>query len=239
MSQRIALVTGASRGIGLAIAKKLKDDGFTVVATARKPIDIEKLNVLGFSAYFLDVTNHISIKTLYAELKQNNLLPDVLVNNAGIGAAKLLPKISLDDWMETINTNLTSVFMMTQCFVPHMSKNKYGRIINISSVLSSFAQKGFAHYSASKAGIEGFTRTVALEYAHKGITANAVCAGFVDTDMLADIGEEGRDLMKKGVPMGFMAQPTDIAGLVAYLASESSRYVSGECIQINGMLHTK
>lgn len=236
---KIALVTGAGRGIGLAIAKKLKDDGFHVIATARKQTDIQNLNTLGFNSYFLDVTDFSAIKDLYAELKQKELLPDILVNNAGIGSAKLLPKISLDDWMTTINTNLTSIFIMTQSFIPHMSKNKYGRIINISSVLSSFAQKGFAHYSASKAGIEGFTRTVALEYAHKGITVNAVCAGFVDTDMLSDIGEEGKNLMTKGVPMGFMAQPMDIAGLVAYLASDCARYISGESIQINGMLYTK
>ncbi|ALA26549.1 SDR family NAD(P)-dependent oxidoreductase [Piscirickettsia salmonis] len=163
LSEKHALVTGANKGIGYGIASLLKVRGARVVATARSENDLARLADEGFVAEYLDVTDIDSIDRLNEKLERLDMMPDILINNAGIGSIALIAKQTSDVWNDTINTNLNSCFEISKRFLPAMSKNRYGRIINISSVLSHFPQKGFSHYSASKAGIEGFTKGVALE----------------------------------------------------------------------------
>lgn len=236
---KIALITGANRGIGSAIAEKLKMEGYSIIATARKHDDLIQLTDKGYHAINLDVSIDESIDCFFKTLKKSNIVPDVLVNNAGASQINLLPRVSFDEWNYIINTNLSSVFKITQGLLPGMSRKKFGRVINISSVLGSMPQKGFSHYIASKAGIEGLTRSLALEYASKGVTINCVSPGFVDTDMLSILGENGISIMKSNIPVGYVAEPIDIAELVSFLSSNGARYITGETIHINGGLYFK
>ena len=151
---------------------------------------------------------------------------------------KLNLKLKRADWDKTMLTNLTSIFELTQAFLSPMSKRKWGRIINVSSVLSHFPQKGLAHYSASKAGLEGFSKGIALEYAHKGITVNCVAPGFIKTDMIDIMGKDGQELIKNQIPVQRMGSVEDVAELISFLASDASSYITGETIQINGGLYT-
>lgn len=234
LKNKIVLVTGANKGIGLAIANEFKEKGATVIATARKDNDIKHLNEIGYISLKLDVTDDASIDTMYNELLSRQLTPDILINNSGMADLNLISKTSIESWNNTINTNLNSVFKLTKKFIKHMSKKRFGRIINISSVLSSFPQKGFSSYSASKSAIESFTRVAALEYAKKGITFNCIAPGFVDTEMLNILGGEGKKMIESTIPVGYVAQPIDIAQLAIYIAS--ARYLTGEVININGGL---
>jgi 3-oxoacyl-[acyl-carrier protein] reductase len=238
MNNRCVLVTGANRGIGLAIAKKFKEnDGYTVVATARKDEDIAMLNDLGFTSLRLDVRDDDSIQNLLGKLKESGLRPSILINNAGVARLNLSVKISDSEWDDVLSTNLTSVFKISKLLLSAMARNKFGRIINISSVLGTMPQKGFAHYAASKAAMEGLTRVLALEYASKGVTVNCIAPGFVKTSMLETIGESGVDMMESSIPVGYAATPEDIASLAYYLAQPEARYITGEVIHINGGLY--
>ncbi len=234
---QIALVTGANRGIGLAIVNLLKERGAQVIATARKEEDIENLNSQGFISMTCDVANVGSIEALKAQLSEQNLKPSILINNAGISTLKLLPRLTTNEWQKVMNTNFNACFELTKRFIGDMSKLKFGRIINMSSILSSSPQKGFSHYAASKSAIEGFTRSIAIEYASKGVTANCICPGFVDTEMLDNLGEKGKEMMRSNIPMGYLAEPNDIAELICFLASPAARYITGECIHINGGMY--
>lgn len=235
---KTAIVTGANRGIGYATAQLLKSRGAKVIATARSNADINRLNDQGFLAFKLDVSIKESIDNFKKEIKNSNITPNILVNNAGIGIMKLNLKLKRADWDKTMLTNLTSIFELTQAFLSPMSKRKWGRIINVSSVLSHFPQKGLAHYSASKAGLEGFSKGIALEYAHKGITVNCVAPGFIKTDMIDIMGKDGQELIKNQIPVQRMGSVEDVAELISFLASDASSYITGETIQINGGLYT-
>lgn len=225
-----AFITGADKGIGLATAKLMNKRGCEVIACTRQEKEIIKLEKLGFKVFFLDVTN--------IENEKHNLVKiikyiDILVNNAGIGPCALLPKTNQDLWNQTLNTNLNPVYQLSQMALPFMRKKRWGRIINISSVLATLPQKGFSAYSASKSAIEGLTRTMALEYAAKGITINAVAPGFTDTAILRALGDVGHE-MAKNIPVGFMAEPEDIAESICFLASDAARYITGEVLNISG-----
>lgn len=237
MSRRTVLITGANRGIGHATAKKFLSAGYNVIATARNENDIKNLKEEGFHSFSLDVCNDESIDDLFSHLKLKNITIDVLVNNAGLSQVSLFSKITNESWNSIINTNLTSIFKISQKVIRSMSKNGFGRIINISSVLSVMPQKGFSHYSTSKAGMEGLTRSLALEYAAKGVTVNCIAPGFVDTDMLDCLGEQGKKMMGSSIPVGYAAHPDDIADLVLFIGSPNSRYITGETININGGLN--
>lgn len=235
LTGKTAFVTGSSRGIGLATSKLLKERGADVIATARGEQDVKRLKDIGFTSYQLDVSNKDNIDEFFKANKALNI--DILVNNAGSSALQLLPKTSYEEWQRILNTNLTSSFLIAKYLLPHMRKNKWGRVVNISSVLASYPQKGFSAYSASKAGIEGLTRTLALEYASKGITINSVAPGFTDTEMLDTIlAGSGRETHQSAIPVGFVGQPEDIAESVAFLASEAARYITGEVLNISGGL---
>ncbi|MDC0534527.1 SDR family oxidoreductase [Francisellaceae bacterium] len=239
LSGQVALVTGANRGIGLAIAKLLKERGAEVIATARKEEDIEILQTQGFISRACDVASIGSIDDLKNQLSEQNLKPTILINNAGVSTLKLLPRLTTQEWQKVMNTNFNACFELTKRFVGDMSKSKFGRIINMSSILGSSPQKGFSHYAASKSAIEGFTRSIAIEYASKGVTANCICPGFVDTEMLDNIGDKGKELMRSSIPMGYLADPNDIAELICFLASPAARYITGECVHINGGMFFK
>ena len=233
LDNNVILITGANRGIGLSIAKLLKLRGAKVIATARKKEDIQMLESMGFISHYLDVTEIDSIIKLKKTLKLDSLMPDVLVSNAGLGTVALSMRLKRSLWDQTIETNLTAAFELAKAFIPHMSKKGFGRIINISSVLARSPQVGLAHYSASKSGLEGFTKSLALEYAQKGITANCIAPGFIETDMIADLRKEGTDL-KNQIPVERIGVPDDVAEITAFLSSKASSYITGETIHING-----
>lgn len=237
MEKKHVLITGANRGIGNAVAKKFLAAGYCVIATARKLEDVARLKDEGFYSITLDVTNDASIENFFSQLKTDKKIIDILVNNAGISNVSLFSKTSYESWDSIISTNLTSAFKISKKVINSMSKKGFGRIINLSSVLSIMPQKGFATYSASKSGIEGMTRGLALEYAAKGITVNCIAPGFVDTDMLNDLGDKGKEMMESSIPVGYAAKPDDIAALVLFLASAEARYITGETIHINGGLY--
>lgn len=232
LQNKTAFVTGADKGIGLATAKLLKDRGAKVITCTRREEEKSKLINMGFDVFYLDVCR---IEESLKYLKEISKYVNILVNNAGIAPCNLFPKTSKDIWNNVIQTNLESVYQLSQIFLPQMRRKKWGRIINVSSVLATYPQKGFSAYSASKSGLEGLTKTLALEYANKQITINAVAPGFTDTDILKVLGELG-DEMSKNIPIGFMAQPEDIAECIAFLASDSARYITGEVINISGGL---
>ncbi|NOH73431.1 SDR family oxidoreductase [Vibrio pectenicida] len=229
------LISGANRGIGLATANIFKSSGFNVIATARKSSDIEYLNQNGFISYKLDVTESSSIDELYSQLKDRDLLPDILINNAGIAHVSLLSTMDEAQLEKTLDVNLKGSMLLTKKFIRNMSKQKFGRIINVSSILSSYPQKGFAAYAASKAGLEAFSRVTALEYADKGITVNCIAAGFVNTDMIKDLTNS--DVLKSQIPIKSIAEAHDIADSIFYLASQKN--ITGEVLQSNGGLMMK
>ncbi|CAH0543184.1 SDR family NAD(P)-dependent oxidoreductase [Vibrio marisflavi] len=229
------LISGANRGIGLATAHTFKSAGFNVIATARKDSDIENLEKSGFTSFKLDVSNTTDIDALYTELKNNEILPDILINNAGIAHLSLLSRMSENQLQSTLDVNLKGAMLLTKKFIRNMSKNKFGRVINVSSILSSLPQKGFAAYAASKAGLEAFSRVTALEYADKGVTVNCVAAGFVNTDMIQNLSNASE--LKAQIPIKSIAEANDIAESIFFLASQHN--ITGEVLQSNGGLMMK
>ena len=237
MHQRTVLITGSNKGIGHSIAKLFLNSGYNVIATTRNKNNLPTLKEDGFYPLLLDVSNDESIDKCFSHIKKNNITIDTLINNAGISTISLFSRITNESWNSVIETNLTSAFKVSKKVITSMSKNGFGRIINISSVLSTMPQKGFAHYSSTKAGIEALTRCLALEYASKGVTVNCIAPGFVDTDMLDCLGEEGKSMITADIPLGYAAHPDDVAHLALFIASENARYITGETININGGLN--
>ncbi|WP_146203501.1 3-oxoacyl-ACP reductase FabG [Leucothrix pacifica] len=240
---KIALVTGASRGIGRAIAEKLGQSGAIVVGTATSESGAEAI-----SAYFaeagikgagkvLDVSDADSIASLLKVITDEYGAVQVLVNNAGITRDNLLMRMKDDEWDDIINTNLSSVFRLSKACLRGMMKARYGRIISIASVVGATGNPGQCNYAAAKAGIVGFSKSLAREVGSRGITANVVAPGFIDTDMTKALSEEQRDAMSSTIPLGQLGQPDDIANAVLFLASEMGNYVTGETLHINGGMH--
>lgn len=241
MSNRIALVTGATRGIGKAIALVLAQQGARVVGTSTTPA-----GQAAISAYFkeagltgigvtLDVTSTESIETMLTEIKiAFQGAPEILVNNAAVTRDNLFIRMKEEEWLEAIDTNLTSVFRVTKACIRSMLKARWGRIISIGSIVGSTGNIGQPNYSAAKAGLMGFTKSVALELASRGITANVVAPGFVDTDMTRVLPEAQKAALLTRIPVGRVAQPEEIAAAVAYLASDQAAYVTGQTLHVNG-----
>lgn len=242
-TKHIALVTGASRGIGLAIAQQLANDGFDIVGTATSSTGLEAIEH-GLAAsgalrasLLLDVLDRGSIEAFCATLEERRLSPAVLVNNAGITRDNLLLRMKDDEWDAVIAANLSAVFSLCRRCVRTMLKARFGRIINITSVIGAAGNAGQANYAAAKAGVAGFTKSLALEVASRNITVNAVAPGLIDTDMTRKLTTQQRDAALGQIPMGRMGSAAEVAGVVGFLASPLAAYVTGETIHVNGGMY--
>jgi 3-oxoacyl-[acyl-carrier protein] reductase len=234
---QVALVTGASRGIGAAIARSLADAGAVVVGTATSDTGAGAISDAlgeGGRGLALDVSSDESVQAAIAEINDNEGAPTVVVNNAGITRDNLLLRMKPDEWDDVISTNLSGVFRVTKAVLRGMMKARAGRIINIASVIGVMGNAGQANYGAAKAGIIGFTKSLAREVGSRGITANVVAPGFIDTDMTRVLPEAQRDAMLAQVPLGRLGEPRDIAEAVTFLASPAGAYITGETLHVNG-----
>lgn len=235
------LVTGASRGIGQAIALTLARAGGEVIGTATSAEGAERISArfreagLSGQGHVLNIADPDSIAALVQALGEG--MPDVLVNNAGITRDNLLLRMKPEDWDLVIQTNLTGVFRLTRSALRPMIKRRWGRIINIGSVVADSGNPGQANYCAAKAGLEGFTRSLAKEVAARGVTANVVAPGFIETDMTRNLPEAQREALAAQIPAGRLGTPEDVAGLVSYLASEAASYVTGQTLHVNGGMY--
>lgn len=241
MSRTITLVTGASRGIGKAIAKRFAKQGHFVIGTATtsegaQSID-EYLHDAGGIGRTLDVTDQDQIDKLFEEIESVYGSVQVLVNNAGISQDGLLIRMKDEDWNKVVDTNLTSIYRMSKRGMRGMMKARKGRIINITSVVAQMGNAGQANYAATKAGVEGFTRTLAREIGSRQVTVNCVAPGLVETDMTDELDERLLNSMLDAVPVGRLGQPEDIAAAVSYLASDEASYVTGTVIPVNGGMY--
>lgn len=238
--KRVALVTGASRGIGRAVASRLASDGLFVVGTATADEGAERVrSTLGENGagVILRLQSSDSIATAVRKVEQEHGSPSVLVNNAGVTRDGLLMRMSDDAWQEVIDVNLSGVYRLTKPLLRSMVRARWGRIVNIGSVVGSMGNAGQSNYAAAKAGIEGFTRALAREVGARGITVNAVAPGFIDTDMTAELSEAQRAEMVKQIPVGRMGGTEEVAGAVSFLVSDEAGYITGETVQVNGGLH--
>ncbi len=239
MSKPIALVTGASRGIGRAIAEKLAEDGFFVVGTATTDSGAEAISEFltdKGKGVKLNVADQNSVDEIIKTVNDNFGVPTVLVNNAGITRDNLLMRMKDDEWDSIINTNLTSVFRMSKAVLRGMMKAKTGRIINISSVVGATGNAGQANYSAAKAGMIGFAKSMAKEVGSRNITINTVAPGFIDTDMTKELSDDIKNSLLASIPLARLGAAREVANAVAFLASEGAGYITGETLHVNGGL---
>lgn len=240
---KCAVVTGASRGIGNAIALALAQAGYDVIGTATGDSGLAKIEASLCAAHkncralLLDVTDDVSIESFMSELGQHQLSPFLLVNNAGITRDNLLLRMKDDEWGDVLAANLTSIYKLSKRLVRAMLKARTGRIINIGSVVGSSGNPGQSNYAAAKAGMIGFTKSLAREIANRNITVNAIAPGFIDTDMTRALGDELRNAMLSQVPAGRLGSPEEIAAAVVFLASDSAAYITGETLHINGGMY--
>ncbi len=237
MTKRIALITGASRGIGRAMAERLAEDGFFVLGTATSDNGAAAISTyLGENGkgLTLDVSNSESVETVMKAISDEFGTPHVLVNNAGITRDNLLMRMKDDEWDDIISTNLTSVFRMSKAVLRGMMKAKTGRIINISSVVGSTGNAGQANYAAAKAGMIGFTKSMAKEVGSRNITVNTVAPGFIDTDMTKELSDDIKNNLLTAIPLARLGDAKEIAHAVSFLASDGAAYITGETLHVNG-----
>ncbi len=236
---KVALVTGASRGIGKAIASQLKALGATVIGTATSEHGAEKISdYLGEAkGLVLNVTDDASIAHLFEQIKREYGSIDILVNNAGITRDNLFMRMKDDDWQDILDTNLTSVFKLSKAVIRPMMKKRTGRIINIGSVVGSMGNAGQVNYATAKAGLLGFTKSLAREVASRGITVNTIAPGFIDTDMTQTLTDEQKEGIFSQVPANRLGKPEEIANAVAFLASDTAAYITGETLHVNGGMY--
>jgi len=243
LSGEIALVTGASRGIGHAIALALGGEGATVIGTATGSAGVaaidEALKSAGIAGrgIAVDVADPVASDAAIADIEAHEGPVTILVNNAGITRDNLLLRMKPEDWDAVIGTNLGSVFRLSKAVLRGMMKARKGRIINIASVVGLIGNAGQANYSAAKAGIGGFTRSLAREVAARGITVNVVAPGFIDTDMTRALSETQRESMAAQIPLGRLGQPQDVAAAVCFLAGPAAAWITGETLNVNGGMH--
>jgi 3-oxoacyl-[acyl-carrier protein] reductase len=237
----IALVTGASRGIGAAIAERLSADGATVIGTATTPDGAakigERLAGKGGRGAVLDVASAESIEAVLTDIESKEGAVSILCNNAGITRDMLLLRMKEQDWDAVMQTNLASIFRLSKAVLRGMMKARKGRIVNITSVVGVTGNAGQANYAAAKAGIIGFTKSLAKEIGSRGITANSVAPGFIDTDMTRALSDEQRNSLNAQIPLGRLGQPADIAAAVAFLCSADGAYITGETLHVNGGMY--
>ncbi|PHQ16391.1 3-oxoacyl-ACP reductase FabG [Marinobacter profundi] len=240
---KTALVTGATRGIGKAIALALAEQGAEVAGTATSAEGAEAISAMfaeaGLKGFGLvmNVSEAASIDAGLKQVTEKAGAPLILVNNAGITRDNLLMRLKDDDWADVIETNLASVYRTSKAVLRGMAKARWGRIINISSVVAGMGNPGQANYCAAKAGVEGFTRSLAKEMSNRGITANCVAPGFIDTDMTRKLDEAQRNAMMEIIPAGRFGDPKEVAAVVAFLASDAAGYVTGDTIHVNGGMY--
>ena len=241
--KKVALVTGASRGIGKAIAARLAEDGYIVVGTATSDAGAQQISHYLSEAgntgcgMTLDVGDDASVAAVIEAISKSYAAPQVLINNAGITKDNLLMRMKAEEWSDVINTNLTSLYRMSKACLRGMTKARWGRIINITSVVGSMGNAGQSNYAATKAGAEGFSRALAKEIGSRSVTVNCVAPGFIDTDMTGELTDGQRDTMLGQIPLGRLGAPEEIAALVGFLSSEAAGYITGETVHINGGMY--
>ena len=238
MDKKIVFITGVSRGIGLEIAKCFLNAGYFVIGTSRSNFNLgEALDSDHCLHIPLDVTDRDQVKNCMEQIKTQEKIPNVLINNAGITKDQLFLRMKDEDWDEVINSNLTGVFNITKLFIKSMVKDRSGKIINISSVAGLMGNPGQVNYSSSKAGLGGFTRSLAKEVAARNITVNCIAPGFIETDMTNHFKSDELDNILKTIPANKMGNPQDIANLALFLASSGGDYITGQTISVDGGLY--
>ena len=240
LQDQVALVTGASRGIGAAIADMLAANGARVFGTATSDAGasaIDERAVDGLTGLALNVNDADGISSVLSEIAQQASAPTILVNNAGVTRDQLLMRMSEEDWETVLDTNLRSVYRLSKACLRGMMKARMGRIISISSVIGSMGNAGQANYAAAKAGMMGFSRSLAREVGSRGITVNVVAPGFIDTDMTRGLSEDQREAMLKDIPLKRLGEADDIAATVSFLASPAAAYITGQTIHVNGGMY--
>lgn len=235
MSRENIFVSGASRGIGKEIAINFAKKGFNVVGTSRSDFDFN-LDLDNLKPIKLDITNRHDVHDCFDWLKSKNLLPDILVNNAGITSDQLFIRMKDEEWDNVIETNLTGTFNLSKVFIKNMIKNKFGRIINITSISGLMGNPGQVNYSSSKAALTGFTKSLAKEVGSRNITVNSVAPGYIETDMTSFLEDETRMNIIKNIPLGRIGKVDDVSELVMFLASDEASYITGQTISVDGGL---
>ncbi|MCP4466894.1 MAG: 3-oxoacyl-ACP reductase FabG [Halieaceae bacterium] len=241
--RKVALVTGASRGIGRAIAESLAGDGHLVVGTATSEKGADAITSYlaergnGGCGMALDVVDADGVTAVVKTITEHFQAPLILVNNAGITRDNILMRMKHDEWDDVIQTNLSALYRVSKACLRGMTKARWGRIVNITSVIGSMGNAGQSNYAATKAGAEGFSRALARELGSRSVTVNCVAPGFIDTDMTRELPEEQRAMLLQQIPLGRLGQAQEIASLVSFLCSPSAAYISGETVHINGGLH--
>ena len=234
---KTVLVTGASRGIGNAIAQEFKKNNFSVIGTATSKSEVEALTEQNIKAYVLDLNSRDSINEFWDKLESDGHQISVLINNAGITRDNIVLRMSDEEWSDIMNVHLYGTFQLSKRALKMMLKEKYGRIINISSASASIGNRGQSNYAAAKAGVEAFTKSLAKEVGKRDITINAVAPGFISTDMTEQNDGVNSEYLIKEIPMGRFGEPKEVANLVSFLCSEQASYITGQTIHINGGLY--
>jgi len=242
VSKKTVLITGASRGIGKAILESLAKEFFIVgTGTSESSVEsilenIKSLNIEG-NAFKLDLGDRDSIKELTSLLDSKEIYPDILINNAGITRDNIMLRMKDDEWDNVIDVHLNGQYLLIKSFIKKMVKNRWGRIINISSTSAVLGNKGQANYAAAKAGIEAMSRSLARELGSRNINVNCVAPGFIETDMTKEISEGNVDFLASQIPLGRLGKPNEIAEVVHFLASEQANYITGQTLHVNGGLY--
>lgn len=238
--KKVAIVTGASRGIGKAIAAAMARADFTVIGTATSEAGAEQISAdLGENGrgFVLNISDADSIEAFFKAIKEDYEAPLVLVNNAGITKDNIALRMKDDEWQDVIDTNLTGLFRVTKASLRGMTKARWGRIINLTSVVGAMGNAGQSNYAAAKAGIVGYSKSMAAELGSRGITVNCIAPGLIGTDMTDELTEDQRATMLARIPMGRLGDVSEIADLVVFLAGESAGYITGETIHVNGGMY--
>ena len=241
MKDKVILVTGANRGIGLNIIQRLNNDGYTVIGTSRTDdganIISQEINSNGGKGLKMDVTNQESINSAIKNIQDKYGTLYGLVNNAGITNDNLLMRMTDEQWLSVIETNLTSIYRVTKSIVKDMMKAREGRIVNIGSIVGMMGNAGQSNYSASKSGLLGFTKSLARELSSRNINVNSISPGFIDTDMTKALSDDQIDNLSKNIPLGRIAESSEVSSVVSFLLSDDSSYITGENINVNGGLY--
>jgi len=241
MKDKVILVTGANRGIGLNIIQRLNNDGYTVIGTSRTDdganIISQEINSNGGKGLKMDVTNQESINSAIKNIQDEYGALYGLVNNAGITNDNLLMRMTEEQWLSVIETNLTSIYRVTKSIVKDMMKAREGRIVNIGSIVGMMGNAGQSNYSASKSGLLGFTKSLARELSSRNINVNSISPGFIDTDMTKALTSDQIDNLSKNIPLGRIAESSEVSSVVSFLLSDDSSYITGENINVNGGLY--
>ena len=241
MKDKVILVTGANRGIGLNIIQRLNNDGYTVIGTSRTDdganIISQEITSNGGKGLKMDVTNQESINSAIKNIQDEYGALYGLVNNAGITNDNLLMRMTDEQWLSVIETNLTSIYRVTKSIVKDMMKAREGRIVNIGSIVGMMGNAGQSNYSASKSGLLGFTKSLARELSSRNINVNSISPGFIDTDMTKALSDDQIDNLSKNIPLGRIAESSEVSSVVSFLLSDDSSYITGENINVNGGLY--